>query len=116
MTIDPYIYGRDARHTRATLVTMTTTAPPTKTTNAFYLQSALSFGVAFTAVAIAITFLPAEAWVKGFLAIGLLYLVTSSFTLAKTIRDRQEITTVVSRADQARLDKLLAEHNPYGVR
>ena len=39
------------------------------------------------------------------------YVVTSSFTLAKCIRDRQEETAVVSRVDQARLDKLLAEQD-----
>jgi hypothetical protein len=37
--------------------------------------------------------------------------VTSSFTLAKCIRDRQEEAAVVSRVDQARLDKLLAEQD-----
>jgi hypothetical protein len=41
----------------------------------------------------------------GFLALGLLYVVTSSFTLAKCVRDRQEETALVSRVDQARLDK-----------
>jgi hypothetical protein len=41
--------------------------------------------------------------------------VTSAFTLAKCIRDHQESTEVVSRVDQARLDKLLAEHDPFKV-
>jgi len=41
---------------------------------------------------------------------------TSAFTLAKTVRDRQETTTVVGRVDQARVEKLLAEHDPYAVR
>jgi hypothetical protein len=44
--------------------------------------------------------------------------VTSAFTLAKVIRDHQDSTDVVSRVDQARLDKLLTEHdlfrNPVG--
>ena len=42
-------------------------------------------------------------------------LVTSSFTLAKCIRDQQEATAVTSRVDQARLDKLLAEHDLHRV-
>ena len=50
-------------------------------------------------------------WVRAFLALGLLYVVTSSFTLAKCIRDRQEEGALVSRVDQARLDKLLAEQD-----
>lgn len=44
-------------------------------------------------------------------ASSLLYVVTSSFTLAKCIRDRQEETALVSRVDQARLDKLLTEQD-----
>jgi hypothetical protein len=50
-------------------------------------------------------------WVRAFLALGLLYVVTSTFTLAKCVRDRQEEAAVVSRVDQARLDKLLAEQD-----
>jgi len=36
-------------------------------------------------------------------------------TLAKVVRDRQEVGQMVSRVDQARLDKLLAEHDPFKV-
>jgi hypothetical protein len=53
--------------------------------------------------------------VRAFLALGLLYTVTSAFTLAKCIRDRQEEGYLASRVDQARLDKLLAEHDPFKV-
>ena len=38
---------------------------------------------------------------------------TSSFTLAKCVRDAQETQSVVTRLDQARVDKLLAEHDPF---
>jgi hypothetical protein len=40
---------------------------------------------------------------------------TPAFTLAKVVRDRQESTTVLSRVDQARLDRLLAEHDPFEI-
>ncbi|MGW2111497.1 YiaA/YiaB family inner membrane protein, partial [Streptomyces sp. NPDC001948] len=39
--------------------------------------------------------------------------VTSCFTLAKVIRDRQEEGRIASRVDQARLEKILAEHDPF---
>ena len=65
------------------------------------------------ATAIGIYQLDADAWVRGFLAIAVLYLVTSAFTLAKVIRDRQEAGQIVSRVDQARLEKMLAEHDPF---
>ncbi|MFC5215869.1 YiaA/YiaB family inner membrane protein [Streptomyces coerulescens] len=59
-------------------------------TAAFYGQAVASFAVAMAATAIGIFKLSADAWVRGFLAIAVLYLVTSAFTLAKVIRDRQE--------------------------
>ncbi|HEY2281316.1 MAG TPA: YiaA/YiaB family inner membrane protein [Streptosporangiaceae bacterium] len=80
-------------------------------TAAFYLQAAISFVVALAVTLIGIAYLHDSAWVRGFLALGLLSVVTSSFTLAKCIRDRQEESDLVSRVDQARLDKLLAEQD-----
>jgi hypothetical protein len=78
---------------------------------AFFVQSAISFGVSVGATIIGIAYLHETAWVRAFLALGLLYTVTSSFTLAKCVRDRSEETAIVSRVDQARLDKLLAEQD-----
>lgn len=82
---------------------------------AFYIQSVISFAVASAAMVIGVAYLPVDAWVRAFLGIGLLYVVTSTFTLAKCVRDRQELQNVSSRVDQARLDKLLAEHDPFKV-
>lgn len=82
-------------------------------TAAYYGQAVASFAVAMAATAIGIFRLDADAWVRAFLAIAVLYLVTSAFTLAKVIRDRQEAGQIVSRVDQARLEKLLAEHDPF---
>lgn len=59
-------------------------------TNAFFIQSAISFMASSCGIAIGIALLPAPAWVRGFLGLAALYLVTSSFTLAKCVRDRQE--------------------------
>ncbi|MFI8189034.1 YiaA/YiaB family inner membrane protein [Streptomyces sp. NPDC085946] len=84
-----------------------------QSTAAFYGQAVASFSVAMAATAVGIFRLDADAWVRGFLAIAVLYLVTSAFTLAKVIRDRQEAGQIVSRVDQARLEKLLAEHDPF---
>jgi len=82
-----------------------------RTTTAFFVQSAISFAVSLTVTITGIGYLQDSRWVRAFLALGLLYVVTSSFTLAKCIRDRQEETAIVSRVDQARLDKLLAEQD-----
>lgn len=82
-----------------------------RTTTAFYVQSVISLAVSGTVTIIGICFLHDSRWVRAFLALGLLYVVTSAFTLAKCVRDRQEETAIVSRVDQARLDKLLSEQD-----
>jgi hypothetical protein len=84
-------------------------------TTAFYAQASISFGVSVTAMALGIAYLPLGGWPRAFLALGLLFTVTSAFTLAKCIRDRQEEADIVSRVDQARLDKLLAEQDVLRV-
>src|SRR5690348_9009137 len=86
--------------------------PQPKVTAAFYAQAAASFALGLISVAAGIFYLPVGGWIRAFLAIGLLYVVTSAFTLAKTVRDAQEVGTVVRRVDQARIDKLLNEHDP----
>ncbi len=79
---------------------------PLGNTPAFFAQAAISFGVAAIAVGIGITYLPVDRWIRGFLAIGCLFLVSSSFTLAKCVRDHQE---TADRLDQTRLRALLAD-------
>jgi hypothetical protein len=101
------------RHREATLAAMTTKPPPAAATSAFYAQAVISFGISLLAAATAMWHVPADGWVRAFLALSLLYVTTSAFTLAKVVRDRQETSTVLSRVDQARLERLLAEHNPY---
>jgi hypothetical protein len=85
-----------------------------RTNPAFFVQSAISFAVSTVAVLGGILALPLTLWVRAFLALGLLYVVTSTFTLAKVVRDRQETDEIVSRVDKARLERLLAEHDPFG--
>ncbi|MEU6092309.1 YiaA/YiaB family inner membrane protein [Streptomyces sp. NPDC047085] len=92
---------------------MSDTPVKQQSTAAFYGQAVASFAVAMSATAVGIYQLDTNAWVRAFLAIAVLYLVTSAFTLAKVIRDRQEAGQIVSRVDQARLEKLLAEHDPF---
>lgn len=95
------------------IVVMSDTPVKQQNTAAFYGQAVASFAVAMAATAIGIFRLNADAWVRAFLAIAVLYLVTSAFTLSKVIRDRQEAGQITSRVDQARLEKLLAEHDPF---
>ena len=45
----------------------------------------------------------------------LLYVITSAFTHARTVRDQPEAASVCSGVDDARLKKLLAEHDPLSL-
>ena len=86
---------------------------PSKTTTAFYAQAGIAFAFAVVSLAFGIAYLPVDPWMRAFLALGSLFLVTSTFTLAKCVRDAQENSGLTSRLDQARLDKILAEHDPF---
>lgn len=88
-------------------------APSTKTTQAFFVQAVISFSVALLGIVWAVLFLPLDPWARAFLGMTGLFLVSSTFTLAKVVRDNQENQTVYNRIDQARIDRLLAEHDPF---
>ena len=92
---------------------MESSAPTTKNTSAFFAQSAIAFGLALLTMVIAIYYLPGDPWPKAFLALGTVFLTSSAFTLAKCVRDAQENQYVVSRLDQARVDRILADHDPW---
>ena len=73
-------------------------------------KSMISFAVSLSVTIIGIGYLHDSRWIRGFLALGLLYMVTSSFTLPMHPRPPGG-NRPVSRVDQARLDKLLAEQD-----
>ena len=89
------------------------TPTQSKNTNAFYLQAGISFGVALLTMIFAVLYLPVDQWIRAFLGLGVMYLTTSAFTLAKCVRDAQENQSVYARLDQARVDKILADHDPF---
>jgi hypothetical protein len=109
MSIRAHVVPQDVPETLG----MDNTAPTSKNTTAFYAQSAIAFGLALFTMLIAIYNLPVDPWPRAFLALGTLFLTTSAFSLAKCVRDAQENQTVYSRLDQARVDRILADHNPW---
>ena len=94
---------------------MTTTPAPTKNTAAFFAQAGLSFGIALVGLVFAIIYLPVDTWVRAFLAMTSLFLVSSSFTLAKVVRDAQDDKYLVNKVDEARLEKLLTEQDRFRI-
>ncbi|GAB0101840.1 YiaA/YiaB family inner membrane protein [Nocardia sp. JMUB6875] len=94
---------------------MSTPSAQTKSTTAFLAQAMIAFGISFASLVIGIIYLPLDIWQRGFLLMATLFLVSSSFTLAKVIRDQHESSKVHSRIDEARMEKLMAEHDPFKI-
>jgi hypothetical protein len=89
------------------------TAPPSHTTAAFQAQAAAAFALSLGFLSVGILYLPVDRWQRGFLVLGVLFTVSSCFTLAKVVRDAQEQKSFVSRIDEARRERLMAAHDPY---
>jgi hypothetical protein len=53
---------------------------------------------------------PADFSVKGFFAMGTLYLIGSTFTLSKTMRDEFENRKLVNRIAEAKTERILKEY------
>jgi len=62
-----------------------------KDTTAWVFQVWASFVVATSASTIGILYLPTDNIVKGSMGMSFAFSISSSFTLAKTIRDNQDI-------------------------
>ena len=69
----------------------------------------ISFGVSVLMVAIGIFFLPLDAWVKGYLAMGAVLLIQSCITMTKTMRDVQESDKLVNRLEDAKAERILMD-------
>lgn len=79
---------------------------------AWLAQVWISFAVAVGVTSIGVYLLPVDAWVRAFMGMGLLFCVGSTFSLAKTIRDQHEAQRITARIDEARVHRLIAEHDP----
>ena len=55
--------------------------------------------------------LPVTTWIKGYLGMGLFFLVSSTITMTKTVRDRHEQKKIVNRIHEAKTEKILKEYN-----
>jgi hypothetical protein len=76
-------------------------------------QTYISFAVSLSALALGIAYMPGDPWKRAFLGVAALYAITSSISLAKTVRDQHEANRVVARVDEARFERLLSEHDPF---
>lgn len=69
----------------------------------------VSFVMSLGATSMGILILPVELWVKGYIAMGLYFTISSCFILAKTLRDAHEADKLVNKISDARTKKMLKE-------
>jgi len=61
-------------------------------TSAWVFQVWASFLVSILLMSVGVYRMPSATWIKGYVGIGLAFVIASSFTLSKTIRDNQPAT------------------------
>jgi hypothetical protein len=79
-------------------------------TAAWIFQVWASFAVSVGMTAIGIGYLPVDPWVRAFLAMGLVFSVGSSLSLAKTLRDNHEAKKLLNRLSEAKTEKIIREY------
>ncbi|QSJ17471.1 hypothetical protein JYQ62_00835 [Nostoc sp. UHCC 0702] len=81
-----------------------------KDSSAWIIQTWAAFIMSISMTTFGIVNLPVDSWVKGFMGMGLAFSVGSTFTLAKTSRDQHEARRLTARIDEAKVEKLLSQH------
>lgn len=68
-----------------------------------------SFAISIFAIAAGITFMPGELIVRGYLALSALFLVSTTITLSKTLRDDHESNRLINKISEAKTNKIIKE-------
>jgi hypothetical protein len=79
--------------------------------SAWVIQTWLSFIISISTTVIGIMYLPVDGWIKGFMGMGLTFTVGSTISLTKTQRDIYEGKKLTSKIEEARVEKILTEHD-----
>lgn len=69
-----------------------------------------SFVIALAATCAGILFTPADILVKGYMAICALFLVSTTITLSKTMRDEHENQRLIHKISEAKTKQLIQEY------
>ncbi|MEO0731757.1 MAG: YiaA/YiaB family inner membrane protein [Bacteroidota bacterium] len=82
----------------------------------YYSMAWIAFVLAIGGTLAGIVLLPATVAIKGFLAMGFVFTVSSCFTLAKVVRDRHEAERLYNKVERAKTEKFLSEaENPNSI-
>lgn len=73
----------------------------------FYVKAA--FVIALLAMGAGILFMPGGLMVQGYFALSALFLLSSTITLSKTLRDEHEAQRLIHRINDAKTNKIIRE-------
>ncbi|TBR61575.1 hypothetical protein BLD44_023390 [Mastigocladus laminosus UU774] len=90
---------------------MQTQAPQQKESAAWIFQTWAAFLLSLSMTTVGIVNLPVDNWVKGFMGMGMAFSIGSTFSLAKTMRDLHESKKLTARIDEAKVERLLSQHD-----
>jgi hypothetical protein len=79
-------------------------------TAAWIFQVWASFAVSIGMMSVGIAYLPVDAWIRAFLAMGMLFSVGSALSLAKTLRDNHEARRLLNKLSDAKTEKIIREY------
>jgi hypothetical protein len=79
--------------------------------SAWIMQTWISFILSIGMTTIGIIYLPVNPWVKSFIGMGLAFTITSTVSLTKTQRDLHESKKLISKIEEAHVEKILSEHS-----
>ena len=65
---------------------------------------------ALGAMIFGIFMLPLDLWIKGYFSMGLFFLVSSTISVSKTLRDKHEYDRIINRVEEAKTEKILKEY------
>lgn len=74
----------------------------------FYVKASFAIGV--LAMGAGILFMPGGLMVQGYFALCALFLVSSTITLSKTLRDDHEARRLINRISEAKTSRILKEY------
>jgi hypothetical protein len=72
----------------------------------------ISFGIAAGMLALGIFFMPADIWIKGYMAMAAVFTIGTTFTLAKTLRDEHEANRLINKIEDAATERVLRDAVP----
>lgn len=82
----------------------------TMNTQAFGTLSWISFFISFAGMIIGLLYLPMDIYQKAFFGMTFLFSISSSFVLAKVVRDKQEAGEYIRKIENAKNEQMISKY------